>query len=87
MLHVLQNSQISDSLQIIKKNENIQFGQIYIYVFFKEDICFTFQFLEDQKLKQERSCEVLNKKNLFCPILPPMSDLTPFYGTGTQCFR
>jgi hypothetical protein len=24
----------------------------------------------------------LGKKILICPILPPMSDLTPFYGTG-----
>jgi hypothetical protein len=53
-----------------KKNENIQFGQIYI-----GDIFFTYKFLEDQKLKQERSSEVLKKKISFvrsyplCPIL------------------
>jgi hypothetical protein len=47
---------------------------IYVF-FFKGDICFTYQFLEDQKLKQERSCQVLKKKICFvrsyprCPIL------------------
>ncbi len=49
---------------------NIQFGQINIYVFFGGDICFTYQFLEDQKLIQERSCEF--RKNI-----SDLSDLTP----------
>jgi hypothetical protein len=67
----LKNSQTSDSLLMIKKkNENIQFGQINIYVFFGGDICFTYQFLEDQKLKQERSCEFWKK-------ISDLSDLTP----------
>ena len=42
--------------------------------FFGGDICFTYQFLEDQKLKQERSCEFWKKNS-------DLSDLTPFYGT------
>jgi hypothetical protein len=41
-----------------------------MYVIFWGDICFTYQFLEDQKLKQERSCE-FRKKN------SDLSDLTP----------
>ncbi len=67
----LKNSQTSDSLlMILKNNENIEFGQINIYVFFGVDICFTYQFLEDQKLKQERSCDFLKK-------ISNLSDLTP----------
>ena len=38
-------------------------------------------FLEDQKVEQERSCNFV-KKFLICPILPPMSDLAPFYGSS-----
>jgi hypothetical protein len=34
------------------------------------DICFTYQFLEDQKLKQKRSCEFWEK-------ISDLSDLTP----------
>jgi hypothetical protein len=51
-------------------------GKFSYNVFFGEDVCFTYQFLEDQKLKQERSCEVLKKTICFvrsyprCPILP-----------------
>jgi hypothetical protein len=71
VLHVLQNSQTSDSLQIIKKKiKTYNLGKFTNMYFFKEDICFTYQFLEDQKLKQERSCEVLKKKLV-------LSDLTP----------
>jgi len=45
----VKNSQTSDSLHIIyKRNENIKFGQIYIYVFFGGDICYTYQFSEYQ---------------------------------------
>ncbi len=67
----LKNSQTSDSLYMIFfKNENILFGQINIYVFLGGDICFTYQFLEDQKLKQERSCESWEK-------ISDLSDLTP----------
>jgi len=32
----------------LKKNENIKFGQIYIYVFFGGDISYTYQFSEYQ---------------------------------------
>ncbi len=67
----LKNSQTSDSLlMILKKHENIKFGQINIYVFFGGDICFTYQFLEDQKLEQERSYEFWEK-------ISDLSDLTP----------
>ncbi len=67
----LRNSQTSDSLHIIFfKNENMKFWQFYLYVFFGGDICLTYQFLEDQKLNQERSCEVLKKIII-------LSDLTP----------
>ncbi len=51
-------------------------GKFTFMYFFKGDICFTYQFLEDQKLKQERSCEILKKIICFvrsyprCPILP-----------------
>jgi hypothetical protein len=45
------------------------------------DIFFTYKFLEDQKVEQERSCNFV-KKFLICPILPPMSDLAPFYGSS-----
>jgi len=51
-------------------------GKFTYMFFFYWDICFTYQFLEDQKLKQERSCEVLKKIICFvrsyprCPILP-----------------
>ncbi len=38
--------------------------------FFGGDICLTYQFLEDPKLNQERSCEVLKKIII-------LSDLTP----------
>ncbi len=47
-----------------------EFGQINIYVFLGGDIYFTYQFLEDQKVKKERSCEFLKKKS-------DLSDLTP----------
>jgi hypothetical protein len=40
-----------------------------MYVIFWGDICFTYQFLEDQKLKQERSCEFRKK-------ISDLSDLT-----------
>ncbi len=77
VLHVLQNSQTSDSLHIIKKNENKQFGQIYIHVgIFLRGYLLYVLILEDQKLKQERSCEVLKKIVCFvrsyprCPVLP-----------------
>jgi hypothetical protein len=67
----LKNSQTSDSLLMkFFKNENIKFGQINIYVFFRGYICFTYQFLEDQKLKQGRSCEFWKK-------ISDLSDLTP----------
>ena len=65
------NSQTSDSLHMIfNENENIQFGQINIYVFFVGDIGFTYQFLEHHEVKQERSCEFLKKISF-------LSDLTP----------
>ncbi len=35
------------------------------------DIYFTYQFLEDQKVKQEKSCEFFEEKNFV------LSDLTP----------
>ena len=38
--------------------------------FFWGDICFTYKFLEDQKHKQERSCE-------FWKNISDLSDLTP----------
>ncbi len=41
-----------------------------MYVFFGGDICLTYQFLEDQQLNQERSCEVLKKIII-------LSDLSP----------
>jgi len=44
--------------------------QIYIHVFFEGDTIYTYQFSDDQNLKQERSCEVLKK-------LYFLSDLTP----------
>jgi hypothetical protein len=72
--NVGKTTQFFGGLKHIKKNENIQFGQIYIYVIFWGDICFTYQFFEDQKLKRERSCEFLKKKKYF------LSDLTPSYG-------
>jgi hypothetical protein len=45
-------------------------GKLNIYVFLGRDISFTCKFLEDQKLKQERSCEFLKK-------ISDLSDLTP----------
>ncbi len=42
----------------------------HIYVFFGGDICVTYQFLEDQKLKQESSCEFWKKNS-------DLSDLAP----------
>ncbi len=77
----LKNSQTSDSLHIIlKKMKTNNLDKLTFMYFLGGDICFTYQFLEDQKLKQERSCELWGKKFLICPILPPMSGLTPFYG-------
>jgi hypothetical protein len=48
--------QFTDDLKKIKT-----FGHINIYVFFGRDICVTYQFLEDQKLEQESSCEFWKK--------------------------
>jgi hypothetical protein len=46
-------------------------GKLTFMYFFGGDICFTYQFLEDQKLKQERSCEFWKKNYV-------LSDLTPY---------
>ncbi len=67
-------SSLWDKMQIpstltCTRNLNI----IFTIRFFSGDICFTFQFLEDQKLKQERNCEFWEKSS-------DLSDLTPFYG-------
>jgi hypothetical protein len=59
-------------------------GKLTYMFFLGGDICFTYQFLEDQKLKQERSCEFWKK-------ISDLSDLTPDvrsypvlrYSTGT----
>ncbi len=45
-------------------------GKLTFMYFLGGGICFTFQFLEDQKLKQERSCEFWEKSS-------DLSDLTP----------
>ena len=72
-----------NSWDISRNVLHVKHRTIYIYVLFKGDICFTYQFLEDQKLKQERSCEVLKKKICFvrsyplCPILPRFTVLLP----------
>ncbi len=54
----------------LKKMKTYNLGKINIHVFFRGDICFTYHFLEDQELKQERSCEFWKKNS-------DLSDLTP----------
>ncbi len=53
----------------IKKMKTYNLGKL-TYMYFWGDICFTYHFLEDQKLKQERSCEFWKK-------ISDLSDLTP----------
>ncbi len=53
-------------------------GILTFMYFWGGDICFPYKFLEDQKLKHERSCELWREKKFWfvrsyprCPILPP----------------
>ncbi len=67
----LKNSQTSDSLHMIyKKMKTYNLGNLTFMRFLGGDICFTYQFLEDQKLEQERSCAFWKK-------ISDLSDLTP----------
>ncbi len=70
VLHVLQNSQTSDSLHIIKKNENKQFGQISIVVFFTGISALRINFLKTRNLNKEEQWGFEKKKFV-------LSDLTP----------